>query len=60
MVPVASRVVLPPLSAALTGEDRRSTTVSFASSTVSPRAATCTVWLVVPGAKVSVPALTAS
>ena len=57
MVPVASRVVPPPLSVALLAEDSRSTTVSLPSSRLSPVTVTATVLLVSPAAKVSVPEL---
>ena len=59
MVPVASRVALPPLRVALLAEDNRSTTVSLPSSRLSPVTVTATVLLVSPAAKVSVPAVSA-
>ena len=60
MVPVASRVALPPFSVALLAEESRSTTVSLSSSRLSPVTVTETVLLVSPAAKVSVPAVSAA
>ena len=57
IVPVPVPTVLD--MAAFVGLLNVTTTVSFASSSVSPSAATLKVWLVVPAAKVSVPAVIA-
>ena len=65
-VGVASLSVIVPVpvpavveTAAFTGSFSRTFTVSFASSRTSPVTATSKVWLVVPAAKVSVPAVSA-
>ena len=60
IVPVPSRVVEPPLSLALLGEDRRRMTVSWGSSVVSPLTVTVTVFSVSPAAKLSVPPVIAA
>ena len=59
MVPVPSMVDTPLAKAAFDGLERRSTMVSFCSSSASPVTVTATVLLVWPGVKVSVSAVMA-
>ena len=60
MTPMACRVPWPPGKVALTGEDSSRTRVSSASSRLSSFSGTRTVLLVCPGAKVSVPGVSAA
>ena len=55
IVPAPSSVSASPLSSALTALNSRRMTVSSSSATSSPVTVTSMVWLVWPGAKVSVP-----